>query len=412
MPTTGVQRPAIHPPSKYLPTPALEYWYYAQVFYSIMATVLGLAISLLGAAMLMALGGVCLIRMGKYWKGILRAAALPLACGISFIAVQVLVHGESVTGSGSVSEFIIWMVGLVIVHYLALRPGFMDRFAMVALLIGLSTLPYMRSFVGDASRTGLERAITIGNPNDLGAWFGFCSVYFVLLGLETRRNWLRLVSWAVGIGCLLVVGLTVSRSPLFAATASVAVAFRRVLRRGFYPFVCLILMAWIAYGLGIFEQSTARYIERASQETGRFLVWPLAIQRFLDAPLAGVGVDAVDTYIPQAGVYLTPHNGFIYIGLASGVVPLLFFVTYWIRLFAMTLGRVTHAHEHVPYKASLLVYSLLICMTLNEPFKMPWMMVTFATAVGSGILFDAGRTLDVRARRRQAWEQRRATAVG
>jgi O-antigen ligase len=373
--------------ARYLPPQWFEYWFYAQVFYSVMGPKIGLSIDLLGPAMLALLGGLCAMRMGKHATAILRPVAALLACGVSVVAVQVLVHGDSLMGAYTRS-YIPWMTGLVVVQYLALQRGFLHRFAIAALLVGLSTLPYLRAFAFDSSRAALD-GISIGNPNDLAAWFGFCCVYFTILGLETRRSWMRAISWLIAVGCLYVVGLTVSRAPLFAAAFSTALAFRRVLKRGFFPFLALIVLAWIAYGLGLFEQSAAKYVQRGLEETGRLIVWPLAIQRFLQSPFVGVGGDHTNTYLPTAGIAVAPHNGFIYIALGFGVVPLLFFIAYWLQLFGKVLNPPSRPHEDAPFLTPLLIYSFLIAMNLNEAFMQPWMMVTFATVAGTGLLLNA-----------------------
>src|SRR5438552_3624868 len=130
-------------------------------------------------------------------------------------------------------------------------------------------------------RSGLEAGsgIPLANPNDLAAWFGFCCVYFVILGLESKKNLLRLVSLTAAIGCLFVVALTVSRSVLAAVALSAILASRRVLKRGFMP---LFLFAVIGLGvleLGVFDQTIKYYFERGTEGTGRLQVWPLAVDR-------------------------------------------------------------------------------------------------------------------------------------
>ena len=383
---------SVNPRSKYLPTPTLEWWYYAQVFYAIMGTALGLSVGSLGAAGLALLAAVCLIRAGKYRTVIIQAAVLPLACGLSFVAVQTFVHSESILGSTGNRSFITWMFGLVIVHYLALRPGFLHRFAVVAAVIGLATLPYLVSVGGDASRARLDKTITINNPNDLGAWFGFVCVYFAILGLETRRNSIRALSWIVAGGCVLVIGLTVSRTPIFAAACGVAFAFRRVLKRGFVPFVAFIVVAWLAYAFGFFDSTATRFAQRGLVDSGRLSVWPLAIQRILESPLSGVGVQHVATYLPLAGVSTMPHNSFIFLALSSGVIPLLFFAVYWAQLFATTLRGSATSNGERSFESSLLVYSFLIAMSLGAAFQFPWMVATLA-AVRVSTLASRARPL-------------------
>jgi hypothetical protein len=370
--------------SKYSPPFWVECGYYAQVFYAIMGPAIGLSLSFLGAAMLAVLGGLVAARLGRHLLVIVRSIAMPLACGASFVAVQLLVHGESLWGSPYVREFIPWMVGLVVVQSLALRRGFVHRFAIVAVLIGIATLPYVKSFARDASRAGLSGGITIGNPNDFGAWFGFCCVYLTILGLETRRNWIRGVSWILAVGALLVVGLTVSRAPLFALACSIAFAFRRVLNRGFFPFLALVVVAWIAYGLGWFEQSASMYAQRGLEESGRFLVWPLAIERVIQSPLTGVGVAHVDTYVPAEGIAISPHNGFVFIALASGIVPVFFFCAYWVQLFVTAFKANARSQNEAPFQTPLLIYSFLITMNLNGVFMAPWTMATLGAVTASG----------------------------
>jgi O-antigen ligase len=383
-----LRRATVGETSRYLPPASLECLYFVQVFYSIMAEALGISISLLGLAMLVVIGGACVMRMGRHSIGILRPISAILACGVSFVAVQILVHGESVMG-GAVREFIPWMLGLVVVQWLALRRGFLHRFAIVALLIGLSTLPFLKSFSNDLSRVGLVRGITISNPNDLGAWFGFCCVYFAILGLEAQRVWLRLIAVTVAVGCLLVVGLTVSRSSLLATAVGIVLGGRRVLKHGFLPVVSAIVVAWGAYGLGLFERAAGMYGQRGLEETGRLLVWPLAIQRFLASPFAGVGAGHVQTYVPGDGLLaITPHNGFVFIALAAGVVPLLFFVIYWMQLIASTIWGRTGWHEDHPFHAPLLAYSFLIINSTNAAFMVPWAMATLATITTAGLLSE------------------------
>jgi O-antigen ligase len=379
--------------SRYEPSLLLECGYYAQVFYSIMGPAIGLSFDFIGALMLATLGGLVAMGLGRHLGVILRSLAAPLACGVAFVGVQVLAHGESLRGSPYLRDFIPWMVGLVVIQCLALRRGFLQRFAIVVVLIGILTLPFLRSFVNDASRMGLSRGITIGNPNDLGAWFGFCCVYLTILGLETRRLWLRATSWSLAVGALLVVGLTVSRAPMFAAACSIVVAFQRVLKRGFVPFLAMIAMAWIAFELGLFERSVAMYSQRGLEETGRLLVWPLAIEHILQFPMTGVGVAHTEVYIPGRDIAITPHNGAIFIGLASGIVPLLFFVAYWVKAFVTTFSAGARSQEETPFQTPLLVYSFLIVMNLNQGFTAPWVMVTLATITATGFAVEARKAI-------------------
>ena len=376
----------------YLPPLWLEYLYYAQVFYSIIGPIIGISFGMVGIGMLLMGAGLCVLRMGKYSPVMLQPIALPVACGVSYIAIQMVFHRNGV-GAEYVREFVPWMAGLVLVQCLALRRGFLHRAAIVILLLGLATLPFARSFANDDGRIGLEKGISIANPNDLGAWFGFCCVYFTILGIETRRYWMRSIAWVTAAGCLLVVGLTVSRGPLLAAACGIVFAFRRVLKRGFVPFFSLLLVVWGGYASGLFDEEIAKYTQRGLEDTGRIGVWPRAIARIIESPFIGVGASHLLTPRPFGGAPVTPHNAFIFIALASGMLPLLLFVAYWMRLALEATKLNAASHEDAPFATCLLMYSLLITLNLNEPFMLPWAMMTLGSLGAAGFLLRVQRAV-------------------
>jgi hypothetical protein len=374
-------------PEKYLPSTAIEYLFYAQMFYSIMGTALGLSFGSVGIGLLVLLTGACVWRLGLNAVPVLMPVALAIACGVSYIGIQVLVHNLSYRGDYT-REYMPWVFGLVLTQCLALRRGFLHRAALVVLAIGLTTLPFLQSFGNDESRTGLTQGIVIGNPNDLGAWFGFCCVYLTILGLETRRTTLRVLAWVAAAACLFVIGLTVSRGPLLAAALAIVFACRRLLKHGFVPFFCLLLVVWVAVGLGLFDAEVAKVTQRGAEDSGRIDVWPRAIARIVEVPMSGVGANDLPT--PRRdGTPITPHNAFILLALAAGVVPFLLFVGYWIRCL-IDVRRLTAAgHEDAPFLSALLLYSFLIVMNLNQPYMLPWMMISLAAMTGPAFLLKA-----------------------
>ena len=339
--------------------------------------------------MLALLAMCCVLRMGGQAKAIWVPAVLPLAFGLSYVAVQLLLFDESVLGD-AVRPMVPWMLSVVIIQCLALRRGFLHRFAMAMFVIGLCTLPYL-TYRGSATRLGLQTGLTISNQNDLAAWFGFCCLYFAVLSLETRRLSVRLLSGISAIACLYVVALTVSRAPLIAAAVGIVVAFRRVLKHGFLPILSFAVVAWIAYGFGLFDRSASLYAARVFEETGRFLIWPAAIERFLASPFTGFGGSDVATFIPQAGTLATPHNQFIFIALASGLLPLLLFVAYWVHLGAEAVRLSARSHEDAVFLVPLFIYVSLIGLELNQPYMVQWAMATTGTLGTAGFLLRAQR---------------------
>ena len=195
------------------PSRFVEYAYYAVFIYGILASALGLSLSMLAGGMVALLAACCILHFGARAVTVYTPIAFLLACAASFLAIQMLVHDEPFQ---EVRPLIVWILMLILIYSLTLRQGFLHRFVRVAFMIGLAVLPYMQfqsEGVG-VERAGLDRSMSLGelaNPNGLAAWFGFCGIYFTIVGIETKRNIVRVAAWLVAAVCLFIVGLTISR---------------------------------------------------------------------------------------------------------------------------------------------------------------------------------------------------------
>jgi O-antigen ligase len=371
--------------SRRAPPRFVEYAYYAYIFYGIIGSAWGLSVPLLGAGMLAVLAAFCIMRLESQAMTVYVLIAFPLGVTISHVVLQLLVHGTSLRHE-YVWVFIIWIQVLIVVQALALRQGFLHRFALVAFVIGLTVMPYLRTVEQASSlgyeRVGAEHEVYLSNANGLAGWFGFCAVYFIIIGIETKRGVVRVVSGLVAVGCLYVVGITVSRGALLAVAIATIVALRRLLKRGFLPLLCLAMLIWILYASGLFDQVGAFYASRGTEESGRGLIWPIALERFLNSPLAGVGVSKVATYVSGRGEF-TPHNSFLFIALTSGIIPLAFFVAYWWRVARSALHAYTERTVDAPFCLPLVLYTFLLSQTTNILMD-PWVIVTLCTAMAAG----------------------------
>gem|GEM_PF-1634222 len=388
--------------SRGAPSRLIEYAYYATFLYSAIAAAWGLLVDLLVPGMLAVLAASCVMRLGSRARVIYTPIVFPLSCAISYIAVQLAVHGEPLMGD-AVRQYVPWLLMLVIIQSLFLRQGFLHRFVLVIFASLLATLPYMKFNAAGpgVSRASLEGTIGIGNANDLAAYFGFCAVYFAVFSLETKRPMLRAASGLIVVGCIYVVGLAVSRGALLAFAIATTVALRRLLKRGFVPLLLLLTVGWITYELGLFEHIMAAYSVRGTEESGRFLLWPLAIERFLNAPLAGVGGANAFTYVPAMGRAITAHNAFIGIALVSGVVPLGCFIAYWVRAIQGAWHSDAKRFSDTPFLAPLLVYTFLVEMASAGLFRSEWAVLTLSMALAAGASHQ-GHWLVLRRIRRHA----------
>jgi O-antigen ligase len=368
------------------PPGIVEYTYYAIIFYGMLAPGLGILVPILAGGMLLVLAVFCVIRLGSRATAVYAPIRLPLACVMSYLVVQSTVYGASIMGDDG-RGFITWMLSLIITQSLCLRRRFLHRCTLVLFIMGLTTLPYL-VFWGSGGvmheRAAVDRSMISGdfiNANGLGAWFGFCCLYFIIVTIETKRNGVRLVSSLMAVGCLYIVGLTVSRGTLLAIAIGITIAFRRLLRRGFVPLLVFLILSGIIVNLGVFDQTIARYTTRSTEETGRSLVWPLAIERFLSSPLLGVGAANVRTHLPgRHKATITPHNGFLYFALSSGVLPFALFVAWWIRA-AQNVFSYGEQLDDGPFRSPLLAYTFVNMMFSDLAFMVPWSTLMISVAM-------------------------------
>jgi hypothetical protein len=336
--------------------------------------------------MIVVLVAFCVLHFGSRVVTVYAPIRFPLGCAVALVVIQVAMHNEPLQ---NVKPFIMWSLTLILVHSLSLRQGFLHRFVRVAFVLGLTLLPYLR--YGDrgpaVARAGFEREMGLGeglaNSNGLAAWFGFCGIYFMIVGIETRSFGVRVASLLAAIGCLFIVGLTVSRGGLLAFAIAAIVASRRLLKHGFIPILTLVILGWFTYEAGLFQTAANSYITRGTEETGRGVVWPLVLKRFLSSPLVGVGLSDVNIHIPS-GKWVSPHNCFLYIALASGVVPLVFFLAYWLGLARSAFRTNATQTADAPFKVPLLLYTFVVSSLSNVPFMATWAVVALSVIRTAG----------------------------
>jgi len=241
----------------WVPSAALEYGFYFTILYGLVAPAWGLQIPLFGPALLLSLAGFCMFRLRSRVAHIVKPIAYQIGCAVSFILVEVGIHGD-LEGA---RPFVTWLISLVLVQALLLRPRFMHRFAIAAFIIGSLLLPYLNFSGTEVVRAGLK-AVGLSNANALGMWFGFCCVYFLVLGIEGRQGPLRIVSWCLSAASLFVVGLTVSRGPLLGVVMASVLACRRTLKKAFLPLFAVSFLAGIVLMSGLFDSIINYYLTR------------------------------------------------------------------------------------------------------------------------------------------------------
>jgi O-antigen ligase len=387
LPEETIRQTAICPPALF------EYVWYVILVYGMLGQAWGVIIPSVNGALLMLLAVSCLFTVGVQAPHVYAPVAFALCTGISVIAVQFFFHSE-IALSNSLS-FFQWLSTVIIVQSLSLRQRFLNRFALVAFAIGVACLPYIQMSSGGGIMRASASGTGIANGNVLAMWFGFCTVYFVFWGLQSRTPILRTVYWAVALGCLIVVTLTVSRGPLLGIVLACVVGLRSTLKYYFVPVLSLVFLMLLAYISGVFQETIDAYSVRGAEESGRGLVWPVALQRIIDSPWTGVGLDSLYTSIRQKQA-ITPHNALLYIGLAAGIIPVICFLGYLGRTVTGALHIMRRGHVgETTLLPPLVAFALFEIMIGDTYFMFPWEVVVFALAACARPTYAHQRSMTV-----------------
>ena len=367
----------------------IEYGFYLVLFYTVLGPPLGLILmGQIGTGFVMIpVLAFCAVVLGPSFLTVLRTAWIPIACGASHLFIQLVVHEESMYAS-YVYQFGPWLMSLVVVQALCMyRPHFLHRCAWFILFMGLALVPFMAVGTGEGyERIKIDRAagLAFSNPNALAAWFGFCAVYLTFRGyVETRQSY-RLIAWFMAICSLYVVSMTVSRGALIAVAASLLVAGRRMMKAGLLPALLLIVILLGLLEVGVFDRAIYSYSRRAGEETGRLLIWPLLLDKFMDSPLVGIGVTNAGAVSPKSGLFVTPHNSFLLFAVASGIVPFLLFCLYCGRSAVAAL-RANPDDQDSMYYLPLVLYTVLTTSAGNMDFMAPWAVLSLAVPVAAHV---------------------------
>ena len=361
-----------------IPSAWVEYAYYLSIAYSTLGPGVGLLIPVVGGGLVFFLAAMCILQLRSCAKKVYSPIGLLLACAASFVLIQAIIHDESLNSQG-MRSFIIGILNLIIVHSLCRRRGFYLRYPLVLVCLGLVALPFLTWDPG-TERARADASIVQGelsHPNSLSEWFGFCAVHFAIVGMETKRLAYRVGGWLLAVGCLFVVGLAVSRAPIFGAALAITVAFRGLLKRGFVPVLLLVISIGVIHVSGLFDPVITHYSERGMEESGREELWPEAIRQISAAPVLGVGAS-------EAG---GPHNTFLFFAASSGIVPLAFFIAFWVQAAWRSALAGTRPEGH-SFRMPYLLFTFVSAMFGDLGVISKWAVLALPVAAGSVVVED------------------------
>jgi hypothetical protein len=362
-----------------------EYAFYFLIVYQMIGAAFGLSVGLLGGAAHVALAILCLLRVRSQIFSIQAAVCIPLLCVVSYVSIQLFVHNESLTDD-LIRSLVIWVMDLIIVKSLSTRPGFLRRACTALFISAVMLLPYLHLGLDGRAELDHTAGVAIANGNDLAAWFGFCTLALTIQGFEAPSKFRMWISWTAALLSAFVVALTVSRGPFVALAICLTIVFRKQARRSFLPILAVISLLVVAMASGVFNHVITQYTDRGMEETGRFVVWPRVFARIWASPGAGVGVShlltASDSMFSDGRIkMIPPHNAFLFIALASGVVPLFFFCLYWLMGLRGALKGSSPLNPNSAYLLPFFVYAFMSLFELDSTFTQPWSIIVMCACL-------------------------------
>jgi O-antigen ligase len=303
---------------------ALEVIFFVYLVYSGVSVPLGIHIPYLAAGMLILMAIFSLIKSN--WKNAFRIPMILITAVVAtFMIVQIIMYSTNINSS-YMQNFMSWGVSAMVIFGLSGRRGFIKRLAVVMFLISLILRPFTVTSDEILTRVTLDAGTSLDSGNSLAAWQGFCALVFWMLSIKEKRWLIRILFWGAAFVSTVFLMQTISRGALLSLIVAVVLGLRSIPIKKWLGSV-VILTTLVFFLITAFPTLVINYEERLYLETGRGIIWPIAINTILAYPLLGIGIDTVTshTILP-----ISPHNGIFLIWLASGIVPALLFIWLWI----------------------------------------------------------------------------------
>lgn len=200
-------------------------------------------------------------------------------------------------------------------------------------------------------------------------------IYLAVIGFAvalSSRGWLR---WVFALGAIVGVAATETRSAWIGSALAIAVLALQRLKRA--QFRHLARLGALLYGLvvlGLVAPTIVRPLSNRlstvfdsdfQSNSTRVELWKSTATAIADSPLVGHGTAPLTPYLPQAfqAQFSHPHNNFLQVAFAFGLVGLALFVAYFVSAWReVSTVRNAYAQGALAAATTFLVGSLFESM--------------------------------------------------
>jgi hypothetical protein len=352
---------------------AYEILFYIYLSYSIIPG-LDEGFSFLGAGWLALLAFLGVLQRKQNKSQTFLLLLISVTAG-SYLFIQMGIH-DLPLDQPYVKPILLWILMASTIYGLINKPGFLPRLGVAIFILTLILIPFYSWGTGSRIK---ERAIAegagVGNPNDLGAWVGFAVLMFWLRFLKTTNFRKRLQLGACAFIGLLMLMQTLSRGSLLALAAGMVIALLDTrIERKFITILVIAILGIIAWNTPVFLQGIKDYDVRMTEidKSPRIELFFNSVEEFFANPWFGNGADKVDVPIERRVNAESPHNGFLLLGIAGGVVPFFLFLGLWLTaLYFAVSYRGRKPREDVS-AVPLLIYAFMQTLVSHFYWTHPW----------------------------------------
>lgn len=178
-----------------------------------------------------------------------------------------------------------------------------------------------------------------GDPNSLATTIAVSVPFVVATALVFKQFFFRIPLLGMAAGMLMILGITGSRGGFLAAIGVVLGGFAFSRNKIMTAFIIVLLA--VVFWVTLPGQYQSRYLTLTDVDdlnqtsTGRWDVWKVGIQMFINRPLLGIGIGAFPTAHGSGafggGKWIQPHNFMVQLAAESGVVGIVVWLGFFFR---------------------------------------------------------------------------------
>ena len=352
----------------------------AYLFYSNLAIPYGFSIAYLRPIYLLLFGCVVLLFLVPIKR--LHLFFFHLSLFVIIVFIQIFFNG-GINSLSFINLFVNWLLltffieGLVI-----LDKNVLKAIALSIILVFIFLWP-KRYDVPEGSVTRVYfSGTTFDNPNTFALWLGFAALIFFYWGQNKPKIFGKIFFWGLSLLSLYFLSQSFSRGAILGLGIALIFSIKYIKKKDLAIILILILLTILtAKNNLVLENVISGYQLRINLDTGRTLIWKEAFNHLMNHPFTGVGIDSVEILIPSltsSGV--SPHNSFLQIGLASGLIPLFVLLAEILLLLFISLKSQYKgsANSYSFPPLPLWFYSVIGMFMISEAIYAPWCVAAFA----------------------------------